>query len=76
MLVVEYNGFLSFGTKLKDTFAEFLDINVLIVQHIRYVFNEVSFQTQLTTCEGFMALKTRCPLMDATSKRLHVLGKF
>ena len=58
MLVIEYNGFLSFGTKLEDTFAELLDINdMLILQPIRYVFNEVRFETQLTTiCEGFMAL--------------------
>ena len=78
MLVIEYNGFLFFGTKLEDTFAELLDINdVLIVQPIRYVFNEVRFETQLTTiCEGFMALKTGCPLMDVTSERLYVLGKF
>ena len=44
MLVIEDNGFLSFGTKLENPFAELLDINdVLIVQPIRYVFNEVSF---------------------------------
>ena len=50
MLVIEDNGFLAYGTKLEDTFVELLDINdVLIVQPIRDVFNEVSFETQLTT---------------------------
>ena len=78
MLVIEDYGFLSFGTKLENPFAELLDINdVLIVQPIRYEFNEASFETQLTTiCGGFMALKTDGPLMDVASKRLHVLGKF
>ena len=57
MLVKEYNGFLSFGTKLEDKFSKFLNINgLLIVQPIRYIFNEVSFEIQLTVCEGFMTL--------------------
>ena len=44
MLVIEDNGFLSFGTKLENPFAELLDINdVLIVQPIRDVFNEIGF---------------------------------
>ena len=52
---------------------------MLIVQPIRYIFNEVGFETQLTAvCEGFMALCvwTGYPLMDVTSERPHVLGKF
>jgi len=56
-----------------------LNINdVLIVQPIRYVFNEFGFETQLTAvCEGFMALYTDlCPLMDVMSERLQDLGKF
>ena len=36
MLVIEFNKFLSFGTKLEDTFSKLLDINdVLIVKPIR-----------------------------------------
>ena len=33
-------------TKLEDTFSKLLDINdVLILQPIRYIFNEVGFET-------------------------------
>jgi hypothetical protein len=44
MLVIEDNGFLSFGAKLENPFAELLDINdVLIVQPIRDVLNKIGF---------------------------------
>ena len=78
LMLVDNNGLLSFGTKLEDKFSKLLNINdVLIVQLIHYKFHKVGFETKLTAiCEEFMALRTGCPLMDVTSERLHVMGKF
>ena len=53
MLLIEYNGFLSFDTKLEYPFSELFNTkDVLIVQSIRYIFNKVGFKTQLTAICG------------------------
>ena len=48
MLVVEYNGFLSFGTKVEDKFSKLLNINdVLIVQPIRIYSTKLALRFSL-----------------------------